>query len=161
MTYVALAIDEIEPVDPECVSALWARTPTIGSPALQHFGAMFAERRRAFTLVLDDLHELVRDDVLDALRVLVSELPPGSRLVLGGRHEIPCRAGGRVRRRLVEVGPADLAFNEREAATLFESFGVDVSADELAQVVERTEGWPVALYLATLAHTAAAARCRS
>jgi LuxR family maltose regulon positive regulatory protein len=153
LTYVALAIDEIEPVDPECVSALWARIPTIGSAALQQFAAMFASRRQSFTLVLDDLHELVGGDVLDAVRVLVSELPRGSRLVLGGRHEIPLPRGRmRAQQALVEVGPLDLAFDEREAAMLFESLGVDVPPAEIAHVVARTEGWPVALYLATLAH---------
>ena len=153
LTYVALAIDEIEPVDPECVSALWTRAPTIGSPALQQFAAMFANRRQPFSLVLDDMHELVRRDVQDVLRVLVSELPPGSRLVLGGRREIPLPRGRlRAHRGLVEVGPADLAFDEREAGVLFRALGVDVSPDEVARVVGRTEGWPVALYLATLAH---------
>jgi len=153
LTYVALAIDDIDPVDPDCVSALWTRTPTVGSPALQQFGAMFADRPQPFTLVLDDVHELARPEVLDALRVLISELPPGSRLVLGGRHEIPLPRGRmRVQRHLVEVGPADLAFDERDAGILFEALGVDVSPDEVTQVVGRTEGWPVALYLATLAH---------
>jgi LuxR family maltose regulon positive regulatory protein len=154
LTCVALAIDDIDPVDPACVTALWARTPTVGSPALQQFAAMFADRLRPFTLVLDDMHELVRDEVLDVVRVLVSELPPGSRVVLGGRHEIALPRGRmRVRRRLVEVGPADLAFDEGEAGSLFAAFGIDVSPDELAAVVSRTEGWPVALYLATLAHS--------
>ncbi len=115
---------------------------------------MFADRPQPFTLVLDDMHELIRGEVLDAVRVLVDELPPGSRLLLGGRHEIPLPRGRiRVRRRLVEVGPTDLAFDEREAAILFAAFGIDVSAFELAQVVGRTEGWPLALYLATLAHS--------
>jgi LuxR family maltose regulon positive regulatory protein len=153
LTYVALAIDDIDPVDPDCVSALWARTPKLGSPALQQFGAMFADRPQPFTLVLDDMHELDRGEVLDAVRVLVSELPPGSRLVLGGRHEIPLPRGRmRVRRRLVEIGPADLAFGEREAELLFEALEVKASAEDVAEVVARTEGWPVALYLASLAH---------
>ena len=117
LTYIALALDDIEPVDPRCVSALWARAPTIGSPALQQFGAMLAARREPFMLVLDDVHELVSRDVQDVLPVLVGELPPGSSIVLGGRTAIPLPLGRiRVRRRLVEVGPAELAFDEREAA---------------------------------------------
>src|SRR5215207_1415041 len=71
LTYVALAIDDIDPVDPDCVSALWTRAPTIGSPGLDQFAAMFADRPTPFTLVLDDLHELVGDEVLDAVRVLL------------------------------------------------------------------------------------------
>src|SRR6478735_7411207 len=51
LTYVALALDEIDPVDPDCVGALWARPPAAGSFALRQFGAMLATRRCAFTLV--------------------------------------------------------------------------------------------------------------
>ena len=41
-------------------------------PALQRFGAMLADRRRPFVLVLDDVHELVSRDVLDILPALVA-----------------------------------------------------------------------------------------
>src|SRR5262245_47652519 len=67
LSYVALALDKIEPIDPEHVSALWGTPLTIGSPALQHFGAMLADRREPFVLVLDDVHELVDRDALDVL----------------------------------------------------------------------------------------------
>jgi LuxR family maltose regulon positive regulatory protein len=152
LTYVALAIDEIEPVDPACVAALWQGRPVIGSLAWQQFVSMLAGRRRPFTLVLDDVHELVGRDVLDALPVLAAELPPGATLVLVGRTGIPLPLGRlRVRRRLVEVGPAELAFDEDEAALLFGGLGIDVPPDAVRQLVARTEGWPVALYLAALA----------
>jgi LuxR family maltose regulon positive regulatory protein len=155
LTYVALALDEIEPVDPDCVSALWDRSPKIGTSALQRFGAMLACRRQPFTLVLDDVHELASTDVLDALPTLVAELPRGSTIVLVSRRAIPLPLGRlRVIRRLVEVGPAELAFDAAEAARLFDHLGLDVAGAETARLVERTEGWPVALYLAGLALSA-------
>ncbi len=113
LTYIALALDDIEPVDPRGVSVLWSRAPTIGSLALQQFVAMFAVRR-PFMLVLDDVHELTSRDVHDVLTVLVSEMPAGSSVVLAGRTAVPVPFGRiRVRRRLVEVGAADLAFDRR------------------------------------------------
>jgi LuxR family maltose regulon positive regulatory protein len=152
LTYVALAIDDIEPVDPECVVALWEGRPAIGSPSRQQFGAMLAGRRRSFTLVLDDVHELVGRDAADALPMLVAELPPGSRIVLVGRTDMPLSLGRlRPRRDVVEVGPAELAFDERETAMLFGELDVDVTSAAVRRLVERTEGWPVALYLAALA----------
>jgi LuxR family maltose regulon positive regulatory protein len=155
LTYVALALDDIEPIDPGCVSALWARSPKIGTSALQQFGAMLAGRRQPFTLVLDDVHELVSRDVLDTLPVLVGELPRGSTIVLASRRAIPLPLGRlRVSRRLVEIGPAELAFDAAEAALIFDQLGLDVSPTEIAGMVERTEGWPVALYLAALALSA-------
>jgi len=52
----------------------------------------------------------------------------------------------------VEIGPAELAFRDDEAALLFERLGVMVTAPERDRLLERTEGWPVAVYLAALAH---------
>jgi LuxR family maltose regulon positive regulatory protein len=153
LTYIALALDEIEPVDPGCVTPLWGRSPTIGTPELQRFAAMLGSRRSSFVLVLDDVHELVGRDVLDILAVLVTEMPPDSTIVLGSRRAIPLPLGRvRVRRRLVEVAYDRLAFDADEAKRLLDELGVDVGTDETARLVERTEGWPVALYLAALAH---------
>ena len=144
LTYIALALDDIEPVDPRCVSALWSRAPTIGTLALQQFSGMLAVRS-PFMLVLDDVHELVSRDVHDVLAVLVSELPPGSSVVLAGRTAIRLPFGRlRVRRRLVEVGATDLAFDRREAESLFGMLGVEVAPADNVELLERTEGWPVA-----------------
>ena len=73
--------------------------------------------------------------------------------MLGARTAIPLPLGRlRVRRRLVEVGAAELAFDESEASMLLRQLDVDADPQEIARLVERTEGWPVALYLAALAH---------
>src|SRR5262245_38451460 len=152
LTYIALALDEIEPIDSGFVAALWARSPTIGTPELQRFAAMLGSRRTPFVLVLDDVHELARRDVLDILAVLVTEMPPDCTIVLGSRRAIPLPLGRvRVRRRLVEVAADRLAFDALEAKFLLHELGVDLGADETARLLERTEGWPVALYLAALA----------
>ena len=153
LSYLALALDDIEPVDPARVSALWGSPLTIGSPALQHFGAMLADRHEPFLLVLDDVHQLVDRDVLDMLTLLVAELPSGSSVVLASRTAIALSLGRlRIRRRVVEIGAGELAFDERETALFLRQLDVDASLDETARLVERTEGWPVALYLAALAH---------
>ena len=149
LAYVALALDEIEPIDPDCVCDLLVSPPFLGSRSLQQFGSMLADRRQPFVLVLDDIHELVARDVLDILPVLVGELPAGSAIAFGARSAIPLPLGRlRVRRRLVEVGPADLAFDADEARALFEALGVGIGPRDATTLLERTEGWPVALYLA-------------
>ena len=161
LTYIALALDDIEPVDPRGVSVLWSRAPTIGSLALHQFVAMFAVRR-PFMLVLDDVHELVSRDVHDVLAVLVSEMPAGSSVVLVGRTAVRLPFGRiRVRRRLVEVGATDLAFDRHEAASLFGALGVDVAPADHDALLERTEGWPVAVYLAALAQRSGRTGCRA
>ena len=149
---VAFAIDAIAPVDPAVVRRLWAGTPPVGAPAVQLFGAMFAAHRPPFVLVLDDVHRLASRDAVRALSTLVAELPRTSTIVLSSRVALPLPLGRtRAQRRLVEIGPSDLAFAEHEAARLFGALGVAVAAPELNRLVERTEGWPVALSLAALA----------
>lgn len=150
LTYLALALDTVEPVEPGIVADVWHTSPSISTPATQRFGLMVAQRR-PFLLVLDDVHELVHRDALDVVAMLVAELPAGAGLALGSRTRPPLGiARLRVRHRLVEVGQAELAFDVADAVELFHHAGLDVSAEDAGQLVERTEGWPTALYLSTL-----------
>jgi LuxR family transcriptional regulator, maltose regulon positive regulatory protein len=154
LTYIALALDRIEPVEATRVTALWTRTPKLGTTVLAQFISLLAGRQ-PFVLVLDDVHELTDRDVLDLLPVLIAELPAGSTFVVGSRTAMPLPVGRmRVKRRLVEVGPADLAFDAVETAALLRSLGHEAPAIGTARLVERTEGWPVAIYLAALAQDA-------
>ncbi len=153
LAYVALALDRIEPVDPRYVLSLWSRSPTIETPAQHAFGEMLARRQHPFTLVIDDVHMLRRRDSLDTLAALVTEMPAGSCIALASRSAIDLPLSRwRTRRRLVEVGLDDLAFDERETASLLDHVAVDADHDDVARLLERTEGWPVALYLAAIAH---------
>jgi LuxR family maltose regulon positive regulatory protein len=82
---------------------------------------------------------------------LIDYLPAGSQLALASRGEPPLplarlRAEGRV----VEVGPEDLAMDSQEAGSLLEHGHVDADGVDLAELVRRTEGWPVALHFAAL-----------
>jgi LuxR family maltose regulon positive regulatory protein len=152
LSYVAIALDQIEPVRAGVVSDLWTGSPTIGSPSMQRFAAMLADRSRPFVLVLDDVHVLTSADARDVLATLVAELPIGSTVVLVSRTAISLPLGRlRVRRRVVEVGHDDLAFDEAETAALMTALGVRLDPRARARLVDRTEGWPVALYLAALA----------
>jgi len=157
LAYVALALDGAEPVASRYLSSLWSRSPTINTHAQQAFGAMLTHRRRPFTLVLDDVDVLRRRESLDTLAALISEMPSGSRLALASRTAIELPLGRlRTRRQVVEIGPEDLAFDEREVADLLGRFATVADGSEVAKLVERTEGWPVAVYLAALAHNSRA-----
>ncbi|HEU4840735.1 MAG TPA: AAA family ATPase [Ilumatobacteraceae bacterium] len=152
---IALAINDIEPVDGRLVAAFWPQTPTVGTRARQAFGAMLSARQRPFVLVLDDTHELVDRDAIDTVALLVGELPAGSSIVLAGREQLGAPLGRvRAQRRLVEIGATQLAFDPADATALLAGLGIDASPRDIARLVERTEGWPAALYLAGLAHGA-------
>ena len=56
----------------------------------------------------------------------------------------------RVERRLLEIGPDDLALSRAETARLLAEAGVELSVPRTSQLAWDTEGWPAALYLAAL-----------
>jgi LuxR family maltose regulon positive regulatory protein len=64
----------------------------------------------------------------------------------------------RARGQVAEVGTAELAMDQGEGAALLEGAGVVLSDTDVAELVGRTEGWPVGLYLAALARTAGGPR---
>jgi LuxR family maltose regulon positive regulatory protein len=51
---------------------------------------------------------------------------------------------------LTEIRARDLAFTEEEAAALFATAGVELEAEHVSALVERTEGWAAALRFAAL-----------
>ena len=152
VTYLSLALDEIEPVGAAVVADFWGKAPPVPPVALSRFARMLAERRTPLLLVLDDVHELHAPEALDVLAILVASLPAGSSLALVGRSMPPLPFGRmRVKRTVVEVGPPDLALTGTQAATMFSGLGLRLTTAEVATLVERTEGWPAGLYLAALA----------
>jgi LuxR family maltose regulon positive regulatory protein len=152
LSYVALALDSIEPVDPALIPPLWSRSPTIETPAHSAFSEMLGSRQRPFVLILDDVHVLQRRDTLDTLAALVAEMPSGSRLALASRTAVELPLGRlRTRRAVVELGVEEVAFDEAETEFLLEQLGTSAEAADAAALYARTEGWPVAIYLAVLA----------
>jgi LuxR family maltose regulon positive regulatory protein len=103
-------------------------------------------------LVLDDYH-LVEDAAVHAgMAFLLEHLPPQVHLVISTRADPPLPlARLRARGELVELRAADLRFTLEEAAAyLNEVIGLDLSANDIATLEGRTEGWIAALQLAAL-----------
>ena len=151
LTYLAVALDRVTPVDPAVFGALAAPGTSVVATVVPWLGATLAAAAQPLVVVLDDLQLLHNQACLDALEVLVDHLGHGSQLVLAGRGEplLPVarlRAEGRV----VELGPEALAMDRHEAAALLAAVEVELPDADLAALVERTEGWPVAVYLAAL-----------
>lgn len=99
-------------------------------------------------LVIDDIHEIDDADVLRELTGLLPNLPPVLRVVLVGRAEPPLRLHRlRAAGRLAEIGAAQLAFSQAEAADLVAGHGLALPDQDVAVLVERTEGWAAGLQL--------------
>ncbi len=102
-------------------------------------------------LVIDDLHELCSADAEAWLERFVARLPPRLTLVLATREE-PRLGLHRLRLAgdLHELRDADLRFTLDEARELLEASGVELSAEGLGLLHERTEGWAAGLRLAAI-----------
>ena len=103
-----------------------------------------------FVLMLDDLHELRSPGCHDVLSVVISGIPEGSQLVAASRSEQPHLPRLRAAGDMLEFVASDLALDAAGAAQIFSEVQVDITPELAAAVTERTEGWPVGVYLAAV-----------
>ena len=105
-----------------------------------------------FVLVLDDYHVIESKPVDQALTFLIDHLPPQMHLVIATRED-PDLPLARLRARgyLTELRAADLRFTLAEAAEFLNRvMGLTLSADDIAALESRTEGWIAGLQLAAI-----------
>src|SRR5215210_6530317 len=103
-------------------------------------------------LVLDDYHVIDARAVDDALAFVLEHLPPRMHLIISTREDphLPL-ARLRARGQLGELRAADLRFTSSEAAEFLEGvMGLDLSAQDIAALETRTEGWIAGLQLAAI-----------
>jgi len=118
--------------------------------AAPRLAAEFRASPVPFVLMLDDLHELQSPACHDVLGVVISAIPRGSQLAAASRSEQPHLPRLRVSGDGLELGAGDLAFDADGAWQIFSHAQVSVTPELASAVTERTEGWPVGLYLAAL-----------
>ena len=151
LSYVAAALDAVEPIGERVFDALASPASSVPGSVVPRLGSAFSSMTSPVVLVLDDVHVLQNSECRAALSVLADHVPAGSRLALAGRAEPPLRiARLRAEGRILEIGPGDLSLTREEASALLRNAGVALSQDEVAELHRRTEGWPAGLYLAAL-----------
>jgi ATP/maltotriose-dependent transcriptional regulator MalT len=103
-------------------------------------------------LVLDDYHVIEAPEVHDGVVFLLEHLPTRMHLIIASRADPPFSlarwrgVGG-----LIEIRAADLRFTPEESATyLAGTVGGGLTAQDVATLDQRTEGWIAALQLAAL-----------
>ena len=106
----------------------------------------------SLALVLDDYHVIESQAVDQALTFLVEHLPPQLHLVIASREDPPLPlARLRVRGQLTELRAIDLRFTSAEAAEFLNRvMGLNLSAEHIAALENRTEGWIAGLQLAAI-----------
>ena len=112
----------------------------------------FAEFTDKFIFVLDDYHLIEAQPINDALIFLLEHLPPQIHLVIATREDphLPL-ARLRSQDKLTELRVTDLRFISFEAAEfLNQMMDLDLSADDIAALETRTDGWIAGLQLAAI-----------
>src|SRR3989344_1256024 len=105
-----------------------------------------------FAFFLDDFEALQNPAALGLLSELIEQLPRGAQLIVGSRG-VPGLSLGRLRARgrLLEIEPAQLRFSMAEASGfLCQSRGLVLEPGDVLRLHRRTEGWPAALWLASV-----------
>jgi LuxR family transcriptional regulator, maltose regulon positive regulatory protein len=121
---------------------------TVLTTLLNDLGAVAGQ----IVLVLDDYHVIDARDVQDGMAFLLDHLPPWLHVVIASRAD-PALPLARMRARgeLAEIRAAELRFTADEAAAyLNEMMGLRLTAQDVAALEGRTEGWIAALQLAAL-----------
>jgi LuxR family maltose regulon positive regulatory protein len=152
--YVLTALDTLWPGGSATALAM-LETPqpppieTILTVALNGLSSLPADS----VLVLDDYHLIGAAPIHEAMTFLLDHLPAQLHLIITTRADPPLPLTRlRARRQLAELRAAELRFTPAEAATfLIETMGLPLSADDIAAIETRTEGWITGLQFAALA----------
>lgn len=152
-TYVVEALRTVEPeVGAAALTSLCVPNANVVEVVLPNLINELDELSDSVALVLDDYHLVGNREIHDGIEFLVEHLPSTLKLVLVTRSDprLPLPAL-RVRGELAEVRAEHLRFSEEETAELLnEMLDLDLTADQVAQLQERTEGWAAGLHLAAL-----------
>jgi len=155
-SFLSYLIAALQTLDAQIGSTALAllRTPQPPSPetVLAMLTNDLAGREGDFALVLDDYHVISAESIQRGMIFLLEHLPPQLHLIIASRADPPLPlARLRAQGQLCEVRTADLRFGAAEASTfLQEVMGLDLPAEAITTLEQRTEGWIVGLQLAAL-----------
>ena len=149
-TAVAAAISAVSDLGPAPLRLLAASGGSI--EVVPAFVAAIEPIGAPMTIVLDHLEHIANEGCHAALAEFAMRIPVGWQLALASRERLPIKAAGCVLKgSILELGSRELAMTAAEAEALLVGAGVEAPASWIDDLVRRTEGWPVGVYLAALA----------
>ncbi len=150
LSYLAVAIDRVERIDPAVFRAL--ASPGQAVSAVPQLASAIASLRRPIALALDHAEAISNPECLDAIAELALSMTAGSQFAIASRSNLELRAARlRAQGGIAEISAEDLAMGRPEASALLAAAGVDLEGGGIEEIMRRTEGWPAGLYLAALA----------
>ena len=151
--YFVAALQQRMPDIGETTKAmLTAPTPPASETILTALINELAEHEHSIILVIDDYHFVQSPEIHNNLNFILDHQPAHFHIMLLTREDPPLAlARRRARRQIVEVRAADLRFNEDEVASfLNKTMGLMLTAEQIAALERRTEGWIVGIQMAAL-----------
>ena len=155
--FLAYFIAALQTIQADCAAGVLGALQTPQPPAMEVILTALLNEIATIpvdsVLVLDDYQLVDSPQVDQALTFLVEHLPPQMHLVIGSREDPPLpRSRARGRGQLSELRAADLRFTPAEAAEFLNRvMNLDLPAEDVAALEDRTEGWIADLQLAALA----------
>ncbi len=152
VAYLAEVLGRIEPIAPRVLRALVAPSAVDAGAVARRLAVVVAAMRTPFVMVLDHAEMLESQRCGDVISEVALSLPPGSRFAVASRSEPPIPLSQlRARGHLLELTAHDLAMTEPEARALIKQAEAEADEEQFSELMRRTEGWPVGLYLGALA----------
>jgi len=135
-----------------CFQAAMRGQAAVSSQASRLGDVLREETERLSTpavIVLDSLHVITNDRILEAITEWLSIPTPGVTVIITSRREINEIAAVRTRGDLAELRSADLALTADELGQLCEQAFEpgQISRRQVNQIHADTEGWPAVAYL--------------
>jgi len=150
LTVLASAYARVSPSTTDLVADVSGLGGSVLGRGAPRLASAFRTSPEPFVLMLDDLHELRSPDCHDVLEVVIAGIPRGSQVVAASRSEQPYVPRLRAAGDAVEFLASDLALDAAGAQQIFSLANVRLTPESVVAVTERTEGWPVGVYLASL-----------
>lgn len=110
-----------------------------------------AEQQKEYALFIDDYHLISDDQVHEILQYFLFNMPTNVNVYVGSRHVPPfsmprLKVAGQVHL----LGSKSLRFTQQEAEQfILDRTGYALEPQEMEVLLDRTEGWPAALQLAS------------
>ncbi len=137
----------------DILPALQAKVPDLAGTVLPLLLNELASLAEPVVVVLDDYHVITDPGCNDLVAFLVLHLPAAVELVMITRAD-PSMPLARLRAAgdLVEVRERELRLTPAQVAELIKRVAaIELREADLADLMDRTEGWPAGVYLAALA----------
>ena len=150
LTLLAAAYAQVMPGNDGLVADMRGHGVSVLGRAAPRLASALRTSPDPFVVMLDDLHELRSPDCQDVLGVVISGVPAGSQLVAASRSEQPHLPRLRAAGDALEFRAGDLAFDAAGTEQIFAQAHLSLTPELAAAVTERTEGWPVGVYLAAV-----------